>query len=304
MTNTQLFDVFLAHNSKDKLEVRAIAQELKRQGLKPWIDEDQIYPGDPIATKVQDGLVKSLNFAFFIGLHGFGKFQEIWELDALIMFCSNNNLRIIPVLLPGVKKLSEEQVFLASRRYLQFHHSINETEPLNELVQIIKKTTTSEGRSFKVSTPSNVSNDKALTQIEDPHITQGSVMEKDKIVSDLIDKLFDALYSHKIDIGIQKFKVIAHKSLFLNGENGEIDQRFIKNNFSSSFAAANRYKRPAQINSSKTGRTKLGSRASKEDGKEIIYLIDRNDNLGGLPGEVRIFFPANNDAAKISGLSL
>ncbi len=35
MTNTQLFDVFLAHNSKDKLEVRAIAQELKRQGLKP-----------------------------------------------------------------------------------------------------------------------------------------------------------------------------------------------------------------------------------------------------------------------------
>ncbi|WP_017318763.1 toll/interleukin-1 receptor domain-containing protein [Mastigocladopsis repens] len=302
MKNTQLFDIFLAHNSKDKLEVRAIAQKLTQQGLKPWIDEEQIHPGDSIPTKVQDGLVQSRNFALFIGLQGFGKFPEIWELAAFIMFCSqNNNQRIIPVLLPGVKKLPEGQVFLASIRYLQFHQSINETEPLNELVQIIKKTTTSEEKSFKLSTLSNVSHDGVLTQVEDPHITQGSVTEKDKIVSDLIDKLFDALYSYKIELGIQKFKVIAHNSLFLNGE---IEQRFIKNHFSPSFEVANRYKRPAQIISSKPGRTKVGLRANKEDGKEIIYLIARNDNLGGLPGEVRIFFPANNEPAKISGLSL
>ncbi|MGF1933389.1 MAG: SEFIR domain-containing protein [Nostoc sp. ChiQUE02] len=133
------------------------------------------------------------------------------------------------------------------------------------------------------------------------YITQGSVTEKDKIVSKLIDKLFDALYSHKIELEIQKFKMIAHKSLFLNGE---IEQRFIKNNFSSSFAVANRYKRPTQIIYSKPGRTKVGLRGNKEEGKEIIYFIARNDNLGGLPGEVRIFFPANNEIAKISGLSL
>jgi hypothetical protein len=42
------FDVFLAHNSKDKPQVRAIAQELTRYNLKPWFDEEQIFPGDNI----------------------------------------------------------------------------------------------------------------------------------------------------------------------------------------------------------------------------------------------------------------
>jgi hypothetical protein len=36
------FDVFLAHNSQDKSLVRAIANELKRRGLNPWLDEEQI----------------------------------------------------------------------------------------------------------------------------------------------------------------------------------------------------------------------------------------------------------------------
>lgn len=124
---------------------------------------------------------------------------------------------------------------------------------------------------------------------------------KEAIAFDLLSKLFDALYSHKLEVGIQRFEAIAHKSLF---SDGNIDKAFIKKDFSPSFAAANRYKRPVQIISSKLGRTRIGSRANKEDGEEIIYLIARNDNLGGLPGQVRIFFPANQEAAKISGLSL
>lgn len=42
MVNEQSFDVFLAHNSIDKPQVRAIAVELKRRGLNPWLDEEQI----------------------------------------------------------------------------------------------------------------------------------------------------------------------------------------------------------------------------------------------------------------------
>lgn len=130
--------VFLAHNSADKPEVRAIAKELKKRGLNPWLDEEQIQPGDSIPRKVQEGLSQSQVSIFFIGTSGFGKFQEIWELDALIMLCYKKGMRIIPILLPGVNIYPKELVLLEARKYLQFHQSINETEPLNELFQVIK----------------------------------------------------------------------------------------------------------------------------------------------------------------------
>ena len=138
MSDQLRFDIFLAHNSQDKPQVRDIAEELKRRGLKPWLDEEQIKGGESIPGKVQKGLKKSLVAALFIGTSGFGKFQEFWELDALIMLCYQDNVPIIPILLPGVDTLPEELVFFRGRKYLQFHQSVDETEPLEELVQVIQ----------------------------------------------------------------------------------------------------------------------------------------------------------------------
>lgn len=42
---SQQFDVFLAHNSVDKPQVRVIAKKLRERGLKPWLDEEQIHQG-------------------------------------------------------------------------------------------------------------------------------------------------------------------------------------------------------------------------------------------------------------------
>jgi hypothetical protein len=135
------FDVFLAHNSKDKPQVRFIANEIKQRGLKPWLDEEQILPGDSIPHKVQEGLVKSRVAVFLIGPLGLGKFQDVWELDTLIMLCYQRDLRIIPMLLPGVNTLPEQLVFFLGRKYLQFRQSVDETKPLDELVQVIKTET-------------------------------------------------------------------------------------------------------------------------------------------------------------------
>ncbi|XGB41348.1 MAG: GUN4 domain-containing protein [Nodosilinea sp. LVE1205-7] len=138
---SEQFDVFLAHNSRDKPQVRVIANELKRRGLNPWLDEEQILAGDSIPSKVRQGLIQSRTAVFLIGSFGLGKFQEIWELDTLIMLCYQRDLRIIPILLPGVTVLPEQLVFFLGRKYLQFHQSVDETEPLNELVQILKAET-------------------------------------------------------------------------------------------------------------------------------------------------------------------
>ncbi|MBE8990049.1 CHAT domain-containing protein [Nostoc sp. LEGE 12450] len=133
-------------------------------------------------------------------------------------------------------------------------------------------------------------------------ITTATILSgKDEVIVDLMNKLFDALCSPNVELGIQKFEEIAHKSLF---QNGQIDPAFHKNNFNVSFTRPKLYKRPVEIISHSTKRTRLGLRADKEDGEEEIYAIARNDKSGGLDGYIRIFFPANGGVPKISGFSL
>jgi TIR domain len=44
-SNAEIFDVFLCHNSEDKPAVREICRTLVSEGIKPWLDEEQIQPG-------------------------------------------------------------------------------------------------------------------------------------------------------------------------------------------------------------------------------------------------------------------
>ena len=53
------FDVFLSHNKDDKPKVRKLAERLKGAGLRVWLDEWVIQPGDIISLKVDEGLEQS-----------------------------------------------------------------------------------------------------------------------------------------------------------------------------------------------------------------------------------------------------
>lgn len=50
------FDVFLSHNSRDKLRVRKLAERLRDAGLRVWFDEWIIKPGDDIYLAIERGL--------------------------------------------------------------------------------------------------------------------------------------------------------------------------------------------------------------------------------------------------------
>ncbi|AUT01230.1 hypothetical protein CLI64_12905 [Nostoc sp. CENA543] len=138
--------------------------------------------------------------------------------------------------------------------------------------------------------------------IQQPHNQSEEPSSKDEVVLNLIEQLFDALSSPNLEIGIQKFAAIAHHSLFINDQ---IDPAFRKNSFNVAARRFNLYKQPIKvIGSEYTGRTRLGSRGSKEDGREEKYAIERKDYSAGLKGHIRIFFPTNGESAKISGLNL
>lgn len=126
------FDVFLAHNSLDKPLVREIAKKLEQRGLKAWLDEQQIPPGRSFQDEVQQAIPVVKSAAVFIGSQGLGRWQS-WELKVFISQCVENNIPVIPVLLPGINSLPEYLVFLKNFRWIHFSTKVDDEKALDLL---------------------------------------------------------------------------------------------------------------------------------------------------------------------------
>ena len=66
------FDVFLCHNSEDKPIVKNIGKKLKKEGLKPWLDEWELQPGMPWQVSVEEQIHEIRSAAVFVGKMGIG----------------------------------------------------------------------------------------------------------------------------------------------------------------------------------------------------------------------------------------
>jgi small GTP-binding protein len=66
------FDVFLSHSSKDTAVVRAIAERLKKDGLRVWLDDWEIRPGDHVQAKIEEGLEHSRVLVLCMSANAFG----------------------------------------------------------------------------------------------------------------------------------------------------------------------------------------------------------------------------------------
>ncbi|MBW4502266.1 MAG: toll/interleukin-1 receptor domain-containing protein [Scytonema hyalinum WJT4-NPBG1] len=136
------FDVFLAHNTADKPEVRAIANQLKERGIKVWLDEEQIPPGRSFQDEIQKAIPLVKSAAIFIGLKGLGKWQTM-EVRSLTTRCVEKGIPLIPILLPGVNQFPEKLVFLKEYTRVDFSQSIDDVQALKNLVWGITATQSS-----------------------------------------------------------------------------------------------------------------------------------------------------------------
>jgi hypothetical protein len=66
------FDVFLSHSAKDKAVVRPLAERLRKDGVKVWLDEWMIKPGDSIPSKIEEGLERSRVLVLCMSANAFG----------------------------------------------------------------------------------------------------------------------------------------------------------------------------------------------------------------------------------------
>lgn len=127
-----MFDVFLAHNSKDKPLVREIYQRLKELGLNPWLDEEHIPPGTAFQDEIQQAIAQVKTAAIFLGKTGLGRWQAL-ELKSFITQCVERNIPVIPVLLPGVSGIPDNLPFLKEFHAVSFGNDIEDTKAFDLL---------------------------------------------------------------------------------------------------------------------------------------------------------------------------
>jgi hypothetical protein len=126
------FDVFMAHSSKDKPAVLNIGESLMKKDIYPWIDVEQIPPGQWFQDVIQNVIPKVKSVAIFFGSTGIGRWQAL-EIRAFVSQCVERNIPVIPVLLPGVNEVPRELIFLRELNWVRFHDQINENKTLNQL---------------------------------------------------------------------------------------------------------------------------------------------------------------------------
>lgn len=126
------FDVFLAHNSADKEQVEVISQELVKRGINPWLDNEQIPPGRFFQDEIQKAIGMARAAAIIIGPHGLGRWQVI-ELRSFISQCVDRNIPVIPVLLPSVKNMPDDLLFLNEFNFVKFTKGIGDSTAFDKL---------------------------------------------------------------------------------------------------------------------------------------------------------------------------
>ena len=127
---TEQFDVFLCHNSKDKPQVKKIAEQLQQYDLKPWLDIWELPPGRSWQRLLEQQIEQISSAAVFVGQDGFGPWQQ-QELYAFLSEFVNRDCPVIPILLPNAPTKPELPVFLRQFTWVDFR--ISDPDPMYRL---------------------------------------------------------------------------------------------------------------------------------------------------------------------------
>lgn len=125
------YDVFLCHNSRDKPAVRALAERLKEQGILPWLDEQDLRPGLPYTSAIEEQITQTKAAAVLVGKSGLGSWQD-FEQSAFLREFINRKCPVIPVILPDCEETPKLPFFLSGMTWVDFRQT--EPDPLDRLI--------------------------------------------------------------------------------------------------------------------------------------------------------------------------
>lgn len=125
------FDVFLCHKGIDKPAVKKIGEQLKAEGLLPWLDEWELRPGLPWQRALAEQIEHIKSAAVFVGKDGIGPWQQM-ELEAFLSEFVDRGCPVIPVLLDYAPDKPKLPIFLRGMEWVDFRKT--DPEPLERLI--------------------------------------------------------------------------------------------------------------------------------------------------------------------------
>jgi hypothetical protein len=134
-----MYDVFLCYNSQDKAEVLRIAEDLDNRGIRVWLDEWDVPPGQRWQQLIQEQITRIESAAVFVGENGIGPWQDE-EIGAFLQEFRQRECTVIPVLLPSAPSKPKLPPFLQNRRWVDFRKrqpDPNDPNPRNPLELLI-----------------------------------------------------------------------------------------------------------------------------------------------------------------------
>ena len=112
MAETFTYDVFISHSEKDKPAVRELAERLRKDGLRIWLDDWEIKPGDAILLKIQAGLEQSRTLVLVMSRHASASEWVTFEHHSVLFRDpTNQQRRFIPVRLDDAEILDTLKQF-------------------------------------------------------------------------------------------------------------------------------------------------------------------------------------------------
>ncbi|QGM93442.1 TIR domain-containing protein [Methylocystis rosea] len=123
------FDVFVSHNSADKLRARELAEKLRTAGLRVWFDEWVIRPGDDIFLSIERGLNDSRVLILCMTANAFrSDWVGLERSTVLFRDPSNKGRRFVPLLMEAC------EIPDTLRRYAFIDYRNDEGDALDKLV--------------------------------------------------------------------------------------------------------------------------------------------------------------------------
>ncbi|MEA2623690.1 MAG: hypothetical protein QOH61_2600 [Chloroflexota bacterium] len=135
------FDVFLSHNGKDKPAVTRLAEKLRRNGMRPWLDAWELTPGGRWQEELHAGLQASKSCAYFIGPYGEGDWAREELEAARSRAATDRSFRLFPVLLPGVPDPFDRTTlppFLGGRTWVDYRAGLEDGDAFQALINATK----------------------------------------------------------------------------------------------------------------------------------------------------------------------
>jgi TIR domain len=115
--------VFLSYSSVDKRAVRRLADDLTAAGIEVWLDEREVSVGDPVSSRIQDGIASADYVAVWLTQSAVSSewVQREWGAK-LSKEIADRSVMVLPLLAESC----EIPALLADKRYADFRSSYDD----------------------------------------------------------------------------------------------------------------------------------------------------------------------------------